>query len=139
MVVVDGQSGGRGICAELAPGTAVAVCVDQPGQQSVPPGPAHRWLHIPPPLRQLGRLTGKRDPVSVDEHSPVGDDRLPRDEATGQQGGSVSAHVRIIHRARCRRQSGSTSAGYALTTDAVNMPTSAIAAACRADSEGLLT
>src|SRR5674476_785019 len=28
VVVVDGQSGGRGICAELAPGTAVAVCVD---------------------------------------------------------------------------------------------------------------
>jgi hypothetical protein len=97
VVVVDGQGGGRCVRAELAAGTTVAVHVDQPGQQRVSPGPASRGAGILPLGRKLASLASKRDPVTVDHHSAIGDDGMRTYEATGQQGGRIGAHLRMTY------------------------------------------
>jgi hypothetical protein len=96
MVVADGQEGRPLVGTELAPGAAMAVCVDEPGQQGVSSGPAGRRLRICPLLRKLGSLAGEGDPVAVDHHGTVGDDRLRHDQATGQQSAPGGAHLRTM-------------------------------------------
>ena len=98
MVVVDSSARRGGVTAELAPGAAMAVHVDQPGQQGVPSAPTCRGLHISPLLGKLRSLASKRDPVAVDHQRAVGDDRQGGDYPTGQQNSWVGAHVRMMDR-----------------------------------------
>jgi len=71
----------------------VAVGVDQPRQQGMPPSPASRGLCILPLLREVRSLAGKQDPVALENHRAVGDDGERGDEATRQQDAWVGAHL----------------------------------------------
>lgn len=103
MVVAGGQRSGRGIRAELAPGTAVAVRIDQPRQQRLPPCPPCRGLRILPLPRKPRSLTRKHDPLAIDHHRAIGEDREWHDEAARQQHACVGAHVGTIDLVRGRR------------------------------------
>jgi hypothetical protein len=95
-VVVDGQSGGGCVRAELAAAAAVAMHVNQSGQEGPLPDPTSRGLHISPPRRKVRSLASKRDPVTVDHHCTVTDNGGRRDKSTCQQDACVSPQARMM-------------------------------------------
>ena len=114
VVVRDRDPGAVGVRTELAARTAVAVHVDQPGQQRHGPREAVGRGEAGPQVRQLVALTGVGDPVTLDDERAVLDDAAGQDEASGQQqsveGGGLRGHDRMMDRERCRGRSGSTPA-----------------------------